>query len=136
LAAKGLRDDEIAERLNAEGLGTGRDKSWDLTAVRWARRHEGIARTAPDAPRAHPLAERDSRGRYSIAGAAHRYDVSPQVVRRWLEQGVVDGTQEPYGSNSSRRYAWWVTIQDEDDERLLELARQSRAFAAKRRKSL
>lgn len=129
LATEGLRDEQIAERLNAEGLRTGRDRPWDLCAVRWARRRERIDRSAPDAPRSLPLPERDPRGRYSVEGAARHFGVRHDVVRRWLKNGLIQGSSEPYSTYSTYRRVWWLTIDAETNERLTELARRSRTKA-------
>ena len=133
LAADGLRDEEIAERLNAEKLLTGMGKSWDLHAVRWARRHEGIERKAPDAPRILPVSARDSNGRYSIAAAAHRYDVSQHTVRLWVKKGLIRAERECYDAKHPNRLVWRLSIDEGADAHLGELAQQSRARSEKRR---
>ena len=130
LAADGVRDEQIAEQLNEEGFVTGQRKAWTQHAVVWARRHEGIARVAPHAPRGRTTAERDPAGRYSIPATAKKYGVRHGVVRRWVDKGWVPATKERE-SDGSRRCVWWLTIDAATDRRLGELARQSRARLAK-----
>lgn len=107
LAASGMRDEDIADAMNREGFRTGYDRSWNLFAVRWARRREGIARVAPDLPRRDAVPERDGLGRYSVVGAAHVLGVSINVVRRLIEQGVLPGEREAYGQYKS---VWWLRL--------------------------
>jgi len=134
LAAAGLRDEEIAERLNAAGLRTGRGQPWTVHAVRWARRHEGIERKAPDAPRMQPLPDRDSKGRYSVSGTAQRFAVGHDTVRRWIRQGLVQASSEPYDDRHPGRRVWWLTIDDDAAARLSELAQCARTRSARRRR--
>ncbi len=131
LAREGLHDTEIADRLNAEGLRTGRDKAWTCTSVRWARRREGIERVAPDRPRTERLPARDAQGRYSIAGAAAHYGVKPDVVRRWVKKGVIEACQELSETKGPARLVWWLTVDEASEARLVELARRSRQRTAK-----
>jgi hypothetical protein len=120
LAAEGLRDEQIADRLNRENLRTGKGKTWDELAVRWARRREAITRAAPDAPRRVPLPERHPvDGRYSIAGVAKRFGVGHTVVRRWIERGLLSGTREAYEQHTG---VWWLRLDDETTAKV-ELAR-------------
>lgn len=106
-AATGHADDVIAVQLNAEGYKTGAGKPWTTWAVRWVRQRRTIRRTAPDAPRRHPLPERDVTGRYSVAGAAKHLGVSPEVVRRWIRLGHIPAHSAPYGPYPR---VWWLEI--------------------------
>ena len=72
LAKAGLRDEQVADALNAEGLVTGKGLAWTLSAVR----SEGIKRRYPDLPRRTQLPERHPDGRYFVHGAAKRIGVS------------------------------------------------------------
>jgi DNA invertase Pin-like site-specific DNA recombinase len=119
LAAAGLRDEEIAEQLNRENLRTGWDKTWNVPAVKWARRREAIGRAAPDAPRRLPLPERHPDGRYSVAGVAKRFGVGLSVVRGWIARGVLSGHRESYEQHTG---VWWLRLDDETSSRLEKLA--------------
>lgn len=123
LAADGLRDEEIAVCLNDEGIRTGRDRSWNEVAVKWVRRREGIARVAPDAPRAVRVPDRHADGRYSVAGVAKLFGVSRGVVRGWMQRGTVSASIEPYGQ---RKRIAWLTI---------DAAARSRISKERRRRS-
>ena len=123
LAAAGLRDDEIAVRLNGGGYVTGRGKSWTEWAVQWARRKEGIERVAPDRARGRPLPDRHPDGRYSVAGAAQRFGVSVQVVRGWIRRGLVAAQRERYAGYPG---VWWIVIDEAAATRLEQLTRRPR----------
>lgn len=116
-AAAGMRDEDIADALNAEGLRTGRDRAWNVVAVKWTRRRESIPRVAPDAPRTQPLPERDEDGRYSIAGAARQLGVSVDVIRRCVERGWLAGERKPYANHKS---TWWIRLDDAAEARVRE----------------
>ncbi len=123
LAASGLHDEQIAEQLNIEGFQTGVQNPWNIWAVRWARRKEGIGKTAPDLPRSHPLPERYPDGRYSIAGAAKLFDVSEAVVRRWISKGIVQGQRKDF---EIHRKVWWITLNEEQKQDLEQKATHAR----------
>jgi DNA invertase Pin-like site-specific DNA recombinase/uncharacterized protein YndB with AHSA1/START domain len=121
LALEGLRDEEIATRLNAERLRTGHDRTWAACAVKWARRRGAIPRVAPDALRCPPLPDRHPDGRYSVPGAARRFDVSTGVVHGWIVRHLVRAAREPFG-----RYpqVWWLHIDDSTGTRLAAIAKR------------
>jgi DNA invertase Pin-like site-specific DNA recombinase len=125
LVTAGMRDEQVAEQLNAEGFKTGKTFPWNLNSVRWARRRHGIARTAPDAPRTRPLPDRHEDGRYSVSGAARRFDVSTQVVRGWIERGLVAAERQPHPQHP-RRQVLWLVLDDTTTERLERLSRSIR----------
>jgi DNA invertase Pin-like site-specific DNA recombinase len=120
MAAQGERDDVIAQRLNVDGIRTGLGKQWNVWAVRWARKRNGIRLVAPDAPRRTPLPARYPDGRYSVGGAASLLGVSQEVVRRWLRQGLIAGQRADYREH---RQVWWLEI---DEPTTARLARRGR----------
>lgn len=73
LAAAGVHDREISERLNAEGFITATGKRWNLDAVRNARSVHRIPRTAASLPTGKPLPDRPQDGCYSVLGAARHF---------------------------------------------------------------
>jgi DNA invertase Pin-like site-specific DNA recombinase len=109
LAAAGLHDAAIAERLNAEGHATGTRPTWTESTVRWTRSHKRIERVAPDLPRTLRLPDRHADGRYSVAGAAKRCGVTADVVRGWITRGLVTASREPY---AQYRSTWWIQLDD------------------------
>lgn len=115
LAASGLRDDEIAERLNSDGMWTGLGLAWNLDGVRGARCKHRIKRVAPDRPRNPALPHRHPDGRYSVPGAAAQFGVSHAVVRSWIKQGIVVATRDDFGTH---RDVYWVVIDDDAEARL------------------
>jgi len=104
LAADGMRDEQIAERLNAEKAVTGTGLPWNDWRVRWARARDGIERTAPDLPRRPRLPDRHEDGRYSTAGAAKLFGVSVGIVRSWIERGLVKARKDVWRMH---RNTWW-----------------------------
>jgi DNA invertase Pin-like site-specific DNA recombinase len=131
MAAQGLRDEDMAEQLNAEGMRTAAGCRWTLLAVRWVRYHHDIVLVAPDAPRTWPLPERHPDGRYSLTGAAKRFGVTPTVVRGWIRRGLVPARREDF---DSRRAVYWLEINEDTAERLQALVASRRA-ASKRTRS-
>jgi hypothetical protein len=119
LAAAGRHDEEIAAILNADGMRTGRDRPWNTWAVRWARKKERIGRVAPDRPRRPLLPDRYPDGRYSVAGAATRFDVTLATVRGWIARGLVKGERHDF---QAHRRVWWLEIPEETAARLERLA--------------
>jgi DNA invertase Pin-like site-specific DNA recombinase len=107
LAAAGLRDDEIAQKLDGDGLRTGGGLEWKEDLVRAARRKNGIERVARDRPRMQPLPLQHPDGRYSVPGAAARFGVSRNVVRSWIRQGLVTATRADFGTH---RDVCWLFI--------------------------
>jgi hypothetical protein len=131
MSAAGLNDMQMAKQLNAECVTTGAGKEWNVWAVRWARRGNGIPRIAPDAPRSLPGADRHPDGRYSVVGAAKRLGVSVNVIRGWLRKGLLSARQD---SESAHPRAWWIEIDDQTAARMAEIPRRhsQRAPAAER----
>lgn len=107
MVEKGASDEEIAAQLNAEGTKTGKSKTWNVWAVRWARGRGKITRLPHNCPRDRPVPDRHPDGRYSIAGTARRFGVSINVVRRWVKQGLVRGDGERYGAHP---FVQWLSV--------------------------
>ncbi len=109
LAGAREHDSRIADRLNAEGLRTGQGKTWNLAAVKWARRRNGIKRTAPDDPRRVPLPDQREDGLYSMPGVCRRFGVTAAAIEKWLANGLLHGRREDYGHH---RNVWWFDLDD------------------------
>ena len=110
LLAEGLDDEQTAERLNAEGILSGKLRSWTASTVSQLRRHAGLVRTAPDKPRSRPLPDRHPvTARFSVPGVARRFEVSRAVVRKWIRRGLVTAHREPFGCHP---HACWLDIDD------------------------
>jgi DNA invertase Pin-like site-specific DNA recombinase len=129
LAAAGVHDREIPERLNAEGLTTATGKRWNLYAVRNARSVHRIPSTATSLPTATPLPDRREDGSYSVLGAARHFGVTRDVVRLWIQKGLVQASRQP----GRRLGALWLHIDDEAERRLSQLANESRQRRRRRR---
>jgi len=129
LAAQGLRDEQIAARLDQEGIRTGRDRTWNTWAVKWVRQHYAIERVAKDAPRSKRMPARDDAGRYSVAAVAARFGVSIHIVRRWLTKDVLTVEWEPHRNN---KRVGWITLDIDSERRAASLARLARRRRSKR----
>jgi len=125
LVGQGLHDAEVAELLNREERRTGAGVAWNVWAVRWARLHHGIPRVAPDLPRCQPVPDVMPDGSYSPAGAARRYEVSLNVVRRWISAGLVPARLEAYERHGR---VWWLQIDEATDARLRQLAPRTKGY--------
>lgn len=106
LCAHGLHDSEVATQLNAEGIRTGANRPWNAWAVARVRNRENIP--CSDLPvRSKPTPDRDSRGRFSVAGAARYFGVSVHVIRGWINAGRVKAQRESCGTHHD---VLWLTI--------------------------
>lgn len=123
LAAAGRQDDRIAERLNAEGVATAWGRSWNGHKVGWTRRRNGISPAAVDPTHASPLPDRHPDGRYSMRGAARRFGVGTDAVRRWIVQGHVAASREDFGGY---RNVWWIDLNETTVAQLERLIAQRR----------
>jgi hypothetical protein len=115
LAAAGVHDDEIAQQLNSAGIPTGGGLAWKGNLAQQARRKHGIERVAPDRQRMPPLPHKHPDGRYSVPGAAAKFDVSHNVIRAWIKKGLVVGTRADFGTH---RNVVWLDIDDVTAQRL------------------
>jgi hypothetical protein len=110
---------EIATVLNAEGMRTSHELAWNTTAVRWARKRERISRAAPDRPRRALLPDRYPDGRYSVAGAAKRFGVKLDLVRAWVNRGLLKAERNDF---QQHRGVWWLDIPEDTAASLERLA--------------
>jgi len=121
LVAEGLRDEQVAQRLNEENLLGRTLRPWTARAVQKLRCRVGIARVAPDAPRYRPLPDRHPvTGHYSLPGAARRFGVTADQVRSWVRSGLVTMHHERFGRYNAR----WLEIDEPIAARLDRLARE------------
>jgi DNA invertase Pin-like site-specific DNA recombinase len=114
-AGGGLDNEQIAERLNAEGVPTSRGQPWNRWSVKWARRRAGIPPACPDHAHPGPLPDRHPDGRYSVAGAARHLGLPAHVLRHWMRRGLVTASRADF---EGHRNAWWVELDDATTNRL------------------
>jgi DNA invertase Pin-like site-specific DNA recombinase len=104
---QGLANDQIAQRLNDEGLRRRKKKLWTAAAVSHVRTRYKLHRSEKlryrFLPERHPV-----NGRYSLHGAAHRFGVSLDVVKSWVRRGLVEVHRERYGRYDAR----WLDLDD------------------------
>lgn len=107
LVSEGLHDDEIAQRLNADGVLTARHRPWTERAVATQRRKNSIKNTAKPRnvglPDRHPVT-----GWYSAPGAAKRFGVTLTTIKNWIRKEIVVSRRERYGRYDAR----WLRIDD------------------------
>ena len=123
LAGAGNHDDEIAQKLNAEGHRSGTGRVWNEELVYAARRNAGIKRVAPDRQRKFPLPHRYPDGRYSVPGVMARFGVSESMVRRWITSGIFTTSRADFGTS---RNAFWIDIDEATAARLMKQRRAAR----------
>lgn len=82
---EGVRDQAIADELNALGVKTGMLKSWAVNAVRAVRHADGLNHTYKSR---RPLDQRND-GLLSVHGVAAQLGVAPGMVRAWRAQGLI-----------------------------------------------
>jgi DNA invertase Pin-like site-specific DNA recombinase len=116
LAATGLDDDQIAARLNDDGVLTQRRRTWSAPAITKQRLKNNIA-VVPK-PRNKPLPDRHpTTGRFSVPGAARHLGVSEHMIWNWIRRGHLVAHRERFG----RYDASWLDIDDELAARLARL---------------
>jgi DNA invertase Pin-like site-specific DNA recombinase len=107
--AQHLSDDQIAERLNAEGFPTATGLSWTLDRVRAVRRRHRIPTACPlGTPKSDPRGD----GLLKSTEVALRLTVHPCMISQWFRDGLISGLQRKPGG-------WlWVRLTGEDLHRL------------------
>ncbi len=131
LAAAGVHDRQIAERLDAEGFITGMGKRWNLDGVRNMRSRHQIPSNAPRTPPCEPVPDRRQDGCFSVRGAAHHFGVHIDVIRRWISKGAVPISREP--GMTGTRGAVWLHVDEETETRLWVLASEARQRSDRRK---
>jgi hypothetical protein len=112
MAANGQGDAEIAATLNAQGVRSGRGRSFTVAAVAWIRWRNSIeCMKEPKVALAQPMPDRRDDGLYSVRGVARELGVTEHMVRYWQERGLLVGKRGRYRS-------WWFDLDGDTRERL------------------
>ena len=111
LAAQRLSDEEIAEELNRRGLKSGRGKSFTPQAILMIRSGYKIPSSRPIGG-SKPAPDRDGKGRYSLRGLVSRYDVTPHIVRYWIDLGILSPERDHNGG------PFWFALTPEIEARI------------------
>jgi DNA invertase Pin-like site-specific DNA recombinase len=119
MTVDGLRDVEIAEQFNREGLVTAKHKPFTAHAILHLRGSHGIQKSKPRTgehalPDRHPV-----RGWYSVPGAARRFGVPTHAIKNWIRDGHVVAHRERY----DRYNAIWLDIDASTEAKLDRLSR-------------
>ena len=115
LAALGMADERVAQRLNEEHFTTGHGQCWRASAVKRIRLEHTATRRPPNAGARQPLPDRHPDGRYSVRGAMKRFGVNEDKVRNWIKRGMVVAVREDFDWCHG---AWWLTIDEVTARRL------------------
>jgi excisionase family DNA binding protein len=99
--AQKLSDDQIAARLNEEGIRPSKGSSFTVSGVRWIRFRHGI----PGPPSSHPA-------EVSVQELADKLGVSRGVVYQWIHAGQVEARRRNQGS------PFWIKFDDAVEARL------------------
>jgi hypothetical protein len=86
--------------------------------VERARLHREIPRVAARKPYRFLPDRHPTTGDYSLPGAARRFGVSRDIVKSWIERGIVRSHNERFGRYNAR----WLTIDDAAAKKLTALA--------------
>jgi hypothetical protein len=83
-----LTDQQLADTLNAEGHRTGKNRPYDIKAVRWIRHAYQIR-----APRTQALHD----GEITVKQAAARLGISADAVYYWIANALTPARKDPTG---------------------------------------
>ncbi len=118
LNAAGMMSREIAERLNAAGIGTAHGTRFAGENVHVCRKRWGIPTVKINGVDANPPRWPD--GSYSVQGAAAALGTTAQTVFKWLRRGRLTGQQLAKGQ------PWQITLPDEQIAPLAAQVRRTR----------
>jgi DNA invertase Pin-like site-specific DNA recombinase len=105
-----LPDDQIADRLNAEGFPTAAGLPWTLARVRAVRRKHHLPSNCPYQASPDGLPRGD--GLLPVSAAAQRLGVHRSMLAAWFHAGFIPGHQRQPGA------ALWVRLDESNLPRL------------------
>jgi len=106
--AKQYSDEEIAAKLDGEGLISAKGNRFTRSSISWIRYKHKI-----------PPAEKKKPGELTVKEVAQRYGVSHNVVYYWIERGILPARRLNRGS------PYWITIDEAKSEALNNWVRDS-----------
>jgi DNA invertase Pin-like site-specific DNA recombinase len=104
-----LPDDKIADQLNREGQASAKGLPYTVKIVQWIRCRYRI-----------PPAELNRPEELTVRQVAERFGTSDQVVYYWIDHSVIRSRRINPGMPH------WITLSDQDEQRLREWVRRSR----------
>ncbi|HUD14051.1 MAG TPA: recombinase family protein [Terracidiphilus sp.] len=104
-----LPDDKIADQLNREGQASAKGLPYTVKIVQWIRCRYRI-----------PPAELNRPEELTVRQVAERFGTSDQVVYYWIDHSVIRSRR------ISPEMPHWITLSDQDEQRLREWVRRSR----------
>lgn len=111
--AQEYSDDEIAAKLNAEGLKSAKGNSFTRSSISWIRHKHVI-----------PPAIKKKPGELTVQQVAERFGVSPHVVYYWISRKIIPARRLNYGS------PYWITLDQQKAEELEHWVRESPRLSA------
>ena len=111
--AQDYSDDEIATKLNAEGLQSAKGNSFTRSSISWIRHKHAI-----------PPAIKKKPGELTVQQVAERFGVSPNVVYYWISRKIILARRLNHGS------PYWITLDQQKAEELEHWVRESPRLSA------
>lgn len=111
--AQEYSDDEIAAKLNAEGLKSAKGNSFTRSSISWIRHKHAV-----------PPATKKKPGELTVQQVAERFGVSPNVVYYWISRKIIPARRLNHGS------PYWITLDQRKAEELEHWVRESPRLSA------
>jgi hypothetical protein len=112
--AQNYSDDEIAAKLNAEGLKSNKGNTFTRSSVSWIRHKHRI-----------PPVDKKNPEERTVKEVARQFGVSPGVVYYWIANKIVTARRLNHGS------PYWITINQPKEEELEKWVRESSHIQAR-----
>ena len=112
--AQNYSDDEIAAKLNAEGLKSNKGNSFTRSSISWIRHKHGI-----------PPVDKKKPEERTVKEVAQQFGVSAGVVYYWIANKIVTARRLNHGS------PYWITINQPQEEELEKWVRESGRIQAR-----
>jgi hypothetical protein len=106
--AREYADEEIAAKLNAEGLQSNKGNAFTRSSIRWIRHKHAI-----------PPVDKKNPSEQTVKEVSRQFGVSPDVVYYWIAKRIVTARRLNHGS------PYWITITPQKKRELEKWVRES-----------
>jgi hypothetical protein len=106
--AREYADEEIAARLNDEGLTSNKGNAFTRSSIRWIRNKHAI-----------PPVDKKQPGEQTVQEVSQQFGVSPGVVYYWIAHKIIPARRLNNGS------PYWITINPQKERELEKWVRES-----------
>ena len=106
--AQGCSDDEIAARLNAEGLKSNKGNAFTRSSISWIRHKHAI-----------PQVDKKKPEEQTVKEVSQQFGVSAGVVYYWIASKIITARRLNHGS------PYWITISPQQQQELEKWVRES-----------